>query len=681
MSKYLVIVESPTKEKTISKFLSRDFIVKSSYGHIRDLPKSEIGVDIEKNFKPKYVLLPKGKKLLPELKELSAKATKVYLATDYDREGEAIAWHLKESLHLPESKIKRITFHEITSEAIKDAVAHPRGIDANLVNSQQARRVLDRLVGYKLSPLLWRKVKYGLSAGRVQSVAVRLICDREDEIGKFKPQEYWSLKAELAKKSGSDQNFGAFLFSKLDKKYDKMDLGKKDTVDVVIKGLENSVYEVIKIDSKERKRSPFAPYTTSTMQQDASRKIGFSAARTMSTAQRLYEGISVGSEGEVGLITYMRTDSVNVAETARKETRQFVKKTYGADYLPAKERIYKTKTKGAQEAHEAIRPTSVKRTPDEMKKYLSSDEFKLYDLIWRRFVASQMEDALYDTVAVDIKAKEYVFRANGRTLKFSGFLEVYSVEDSPEEKTETLPPLAANEILNLVRLVPEQHFTEPPPRYNEASIIKALEEHGIGRPSTYAPIIETVLKRSYVRLEQRRFYPTGLGHLINEILKKHFANIVDIEFTAGVEQKLDLIAEGKTKWSNVIKEFYSPFEKDIKAAEKNLVHQRVEPEKTNEICPNCGKPMVLRDSRRGRFLACTGFPECKTTFSVDKEGHKIIKPKPEMTDEKCEKCGSPMLKRMGKRGPFLACSSFPKCRNIRKITEKTQIIKPDEEED
>lgn len=681
MAKNLVIVESPTKEKTISKFLGSDFVVKSSYGHIRDLPKSQLGVDVEHDFEPKYVQMPKAKKILPELKKLSADSTNVYLATDYDREGEAIAWHLKEALKLPEKKLKRITFHEITSEAIKEAVGNPRTIDIDMVNSQQARRVLDRLVGYKLSPLLWRKIKYGLSAGRVQSVAVRLICDREEEIENFKAQEYWSIQAELKKAEGDPRAFMASLTSKGGKKFDKLDLKDKGSADTILTDLEGATYRVADVEKKERRRSPFPPYTTSSMQMDASRRIGFFAARTMKVAQRLYEGISLGSEGEVGLITYMRTDSVNIAEPARKEARQFIEKTYGADFVPEKPRVYKTKTKGAQEAHEAIRPSSVRRRPEDIKKYLSPEEYKLYDLIWRRFVASQMVDAIYDTVSVDISAKDYLFRATGRTLKFSGFLEVYDVSDEDEKEGGALPVLSKEELLDLLRLIPEQHFTEPPPRFNEASLIKALEEHGIGRPSTYAPIISTILDRTYVRLEQKRFFPTNLGRLVNDILKKHFANIVDIEFTAAVEEKLDQVAEGKENWTKVVNEFYRPLENELAAAETNLQRQKVQPQVTKEICPNCGKLLVLRDSRRGQFLACSGFPECRTTFSIDKEGNKIVKPKPELTDIKCEKCGRPMLKRIGKRGPFLACSGFPKCRNIKKVPGEQQPEKKQEPSD
>jgi DNA topoisomerase-1 len=547
----------------------------------------------------------------------------------------------------------------------------------NLVDAQQARRVLDRLVGYKLSPLLWKKIKYGLSAGRVQSVAVHLICEREKEIEKFNSQEYWSLHADLEKIKDDKTPFSANLVSKAGVKYDKLDIKNKETSDAIIKELEGADYAVTKVETKEQKRSPFPPYITSSMQQDASRRINFSAAKTMMVAQKLYEGIPLGDEGNAGLITYMRTDSFNIAEQAKKEAKKYIEDKYGKNFLPEKPRVYKTKVKGAQEAHEAIRPTSVFRAPAEIKQYLSADEYKLYELIWQRFLASQMSDAIYDTLSADIKAKEYIFRASGKTLKFSGFLGVYEVveNDKGEEKDEKdskIPLLVAGEKLNLLKLYPEQHFTEPPPRFNEASLIKALEEHGIGRPSTYAPIIKTIQDRSYVRMDSRRFFPTQLGTLVDNVLAKHFAGIVDIAFTAGIEEKLDLVAEGKSKWTDVLKEFYTPFEKELADADKNMERQKIKPEESKEICPKCGKPMVIRDSRRGRFVACSGFPECRTTFSIDKNNVIIVKPKPEVTDQVCEKCGKAMLKRIGKRGPFLACSGFPKCRNIKKIPAQAQ---------
>ena len=684
MPKYLVIVESPAKEKTISKFLGPDYIIKSSYGHIRDLPGKELGVDIEKDFEPRYVVTPKGKKIVPQLKAYSKTADIVYLATDYDREGEAIAWHLKEALGLTDKKASRITFHEITKEALVSAVKNPRALDVNLVDSQQARRVLDRLVGYKLSPLLWRKVRSGLSAGRVQSVAVRMICEREEEIKSFKPQEYWSIKANLEKLKDDKMPFVAALVSQAGKKVDKLSIENESQATKILSSLKGADYEVTKIDRKDRRRSPFAPYTTSTLQMDASRRLGFSAKKTMMVAQKLYEGMGLGGEDAVGLITYMRTDSLNIAQSAQKEAQEYITKKFTKKALPEKPRIYKTKAKGAQEAHEAIRPTLVAREPEKVKGYLTADELKLYDLIWRRFLASQMADAIFDTITAEITAGVYGFRANGRVLKVAGFLDVYGFTQENDEAADEegrLPDLALNEKLNLIKLLQEQHFTEPPPRYNEASLIKALEEKGIGRPSTYAPTINTILERLYVRLETKRFYPTDLGVVVNEILVKNFPEVVDVNFTAGVEEKFDLIAEGKYKWREVVKEFYIPFEKDLAAAEKNLVRQKVAPEKTNEVCPKCGLPMVLRDSRRGKFIACSGFPKCKTTFSLDKEGNKVIRPEPEKTEFKCDKCGSIMFKRVSKRGPFLACSAFPKCRNIKKVPEQDSdaLNAPDKE--
>ncbi len=708
--KSLVIVESPAKSKTISKMLGSDYIVKSSFGHIRDLPEKEIGVDIEKNFKPTYVAMPKSKKIIADLKKAVAEVGHVYLATDLDREGEAIAWHLKELLKLSDDTTDRITFHEITESAIKEAVKNPRKLDMALVDSQQARRILDRLVGYKLSPILWKKVRKGLSAGRVQSVAVMMICDREEEIEKFVPVEYWSIEAELQK--DNEISFTANLISKDGKKFEKLEIQNKEQADNILKELESAQYKVASVEKKERKRSPYPPYTTSTMQQDVSRRVGFSSSKTMSVAQKLYEGIQIGNQGVVGLITYMRTDSLNIAAVAQKEALNFIETSYGKGFVPSKPRFYKTKSKGAQEAHEAIRPTSVKRTPEMMKQYLTADEYKLYKAIWNRFVASQMADAVYDTVTIDIQANNYMFRATGSTLKFDGFMKVYTIQDE-DTKEPKLPVLEQNDNLNLIKVVPEQHFTEPPARYNEASLIKTLEEYGIGRPSTYAPTIKTILDRMYVRLENKKFYPTDLGVVVNKFLKENFKDVINYEFTADIEEEFDDIAENKLKWQDVLKKFYTPFESHLTKAE-GATRQKIAPKATNEVCPKCGKPMVIRESRRGPFMACSGYPECKTTFSVDKDGNKVsnepekteekcpkcggvmlkkmgfrgpylacehypeckttysldkngnkvIKPEPEKTDIKCEKCGSPMLKRIGKRGPFLTCSAFPKCRNL-----------------
>jgi DNA topoisomerase-1 len=717
MGKYLVIVESPAKEKTISKILGKDFTVKSSFGHIRDLPKSEIGIDIENNFKPAYVNIAKAKKLISDLKKQADASDKIYLATDFDREGEAIAWHLKEALRLPDEKIERITFHEITPEAITEAVQNPRKLDLGLIDSQQARRILDRLVGYQLSPLLWKKIKRGLSAGRVQSVAVMIICDREEEIKSFIPVEYWSIEAELSRQKPGAVLFKAAVASKDGVKYDKLSIQNKEQADAILKELENAVYKTVSVETKQRKRSPYPPYTTSTMQQDASRRLGFSASKTMMVAQKLYEGINIGS-GTAGLITYMRTDSLNIAKSVQAETLKFIASQYGQDFVPAAARFYKTKSKGAQEAHEAIRPTSPKRLPASIKQFLSPDEFKLYDLIWKRYMASQMSDALYNVSSAEISANAYIFKASGSALIFDGFLKVYNIDE--DEKESKLPQLEQGEILDLSKLIPEQHFTEAPPRYNEASLIKALEEYGIGRPSTYAPTIKTILDRLYVRLDGKKFIPTNLGIVVNDVLKKHFGDIVNIKFTSGIEEKLDEIADNKEVWQNVIKGFYSPFSAELKEAEKNLQRQKVQPQESGYTCPNCGKPLVIRDSRNGQFLGCSGYPECKTTmplgkdgapapepeetdmkcdkcgsplikktgfkgksylackrypeckttYNIDKSGNKVIKPEPEKTDIKCEKCGSVMLKRIGKRGPFLTCSAFPKCRNLQWIKQE-----------
>ncbi|MDD2523701.1 MAG: type I DNA topoisomerase [Endomicrobiaceae bacterium] len=721
--KYLVIVESPAKEKTISKILGKDYLVKSSFGHIRDLPKSKIGIDIEDNFKPTYIAMVKSKKVIADLKKAVEKIDHVYLATDFDREGEAIAWHLKELLKLSDKNTSRITFHEITEEAITSAVKTPRKLDMALVDSQQARRILDRLVGYKLSPLLWKKIRRGLSAGRVQSVAVMMICDREEEINKFVPVEYWSIIAEL-QKTKKEISFKANLVSKDGEKFEKLSIQTEQQSTTILEELENAKYKVLSVEEKERKRSPYGPYTTSTMQQDVSRRIGFSPSKTMMVAQKLYEGINIGSQGVVGLITYMRTDSLNVAKVAQEETLKFIETDYGKQFLPKTPRFYKTKSKGAQEAHEAIRPTSVKRTPEILKQYLTPDEYKLYNAIWCRFVASQMADSIYDTVGIDIGANNYVFRASGSTIKFEGFMKVYIVADDDKQEPK-LPKLLKGDNLELLNILPEQHFTEPPPRYNEASLIKSLEEHGIGRPSTYAPTIKTILDRLYVRLENKKFYPTDLGTVVNNFLKNNFKDVINYEFTADIEEQFDEIAENKIKWQEVIKKFYDPFSSYLTKAEENTQRQKIEPKMTGENCPKCGKPMLIRDSRRGQFMACSGYPECKTTFSIDKDGNKVsnepevtedkcpkcggqilkkrgfrgpylacehypeckttfsidkngnkvIKPEPEVTDIKCEKCGSPMLKRIGKRGPFLACSAFPKCRNLQWIKQDQTVKK------
>lgn len=737
---YLVIVESPTKEKTLTQFLGKGYVVKSTYGHLRDLPGKKFGVDIENGYEPQYEILPRGKKIVPALKESSKKCSKVYLATDYDREGESIAWHLVQLLDLPQEKIQRITFHEITPEAIQAALKNPRNVDQILVDAQTARRVLDRIVGYRLSPLLWEKVRRGLSAGRVQSVAVKLICDREEEIEKFIKQEYWNIKVEL--ENTIDKNRFPFISQLVewnDKKIQKLDLNTETYTQETVSVLKKCSYKVKSIVPKEKKRTPPPPFMTSTLAQDSSRRFGFSAKRTMMIAQSLYEGVQI-DKTTVGLITYMRTDSLNIAESAQQEARKFIEKEFGKSVLPEKPRVYKTKSKSAQEAHEAIRPTSVFRTPQTIQSSLTPDQFKVYTLIWKRFVASQMKDAIYDTVTVEIDALNSkdshstdtsqiptetvgLVRVNGSTLKDAGFLKVYGLEDESDEAKENeekeiakIPPLQKDEMLKLVNVLPEQHFTEPPPRYNEASLIKTLEQNGIGRPSTYAPIVDTILTRGYVRLQDKKFSPTELGKIVNQQLVRHFPEIVDTNFTAKIEEKLDQIAEGTVTWKSVIDEFYGPFDKDLKAAKTEMKKVNVEPKDSGEICPlckgklllresrfgkylccenfpkcnykisldaegkkivpektdekcqKCGSPMVVKQGRRGKFLACSAYPNCKNIIGLDREGNKIIRPEPQMTDKKCDKCDRPMLLRVGKRGPFLACSGFPKCRNIKKAT-------------
>ncbi|MFH1282761.1 MAG: type I DNA topoisomerase [bacterium] len=718
--KSLVIVESPTKEKIISKYLGQQFVVKSSFGHVRDLPLRSLGVDDKKDFAPSYVIIPKSRKVIASLKKLSKEMQHVYLATDFDREGEAIAWHLIEVLQISNNDYSRITFHEITPTAIKEALNHARKIEATLVDSQQARRILDRLVGYKLSPLLWRKIYRGLSAGRVQSVAVRLICDREEEIESFKAQEFWNIIASLKKQEGP--NFNANLIRRSDKKYEKFDIGNIAVAQEILDALSGAQFTVESVEKKERKRQPLPPYITSTMQQDASRRLGFSSSKTMLVAQSLYEGVEL-PEGGVGLITYMRTDSFNIAASAKEEALSYIKNKIGAEYAPLKPRIYKTKSKTAQEAHEAIRPTSVIRHPDELKEYLSKDQYRLYQLIWNRFLASQMTDALFDTQSVEIiaQAKEkFTFRTSGQVLKFPGFLKVFQLSDNGAEEVKELPELSVGDKLALLELLKEQHFTEPAPRFNEASLIKIMEQHGIGRPSTYAPTIKNILSRGYVRLEEKKFIPSELGIMVNKELKEHFPDIVDINFTAWVEERLDFIAEGKAPWQEVILEFYTPFLAALKKAEQEMKKLFIEPIKTDEKCKVCGAAMILRQSRfgkflscsnypqckfkmslkdenaaempdekcgecaspmimkagrKGKFLACSRFPECWFTVGIDKEGNKVYRPQPKPTDIKCEKCGKMMLLREGKKGAYLTCSGFPRCRNLKKVAKDFTLNK------
>lgn len=660
----LVIVESPTKEKTIGKILSKGYVVKSSFGHIRDLPQRKLGVELDKNFEPSYVVLPRAKKLIMQLAKVAKGAKQIYLATDYDREGEAIAWHLSQLLKVPAEKLKRITFHEITPEAIKASLLDPRDIDEKLVDAQVARRVLDRLVGYKLSPLLWKKVKRGLSAGRVQSVAVRIICQREEEIAGFVPQEYWTLAVELEKKTYPA--FWANIYSKGDHRYDRLELNSKVVVDRILADLGKAQYEVAHVDPKERRRQPSAPYTTATLQQDASHRLGFRAQRTMSVAQQLYEGIDLGNDSVVGLITYMRTDSTFIAKTAQAEAAHYIEKKFGKNYLPPKIRFYKTKAKQAQEAHEAIRPTSITREPEAIKSHLSPEQFKLYKLIWDRFVASQMADAIYDTMTVDIAAKPtpYVFRATGRVLKFDGFLALMPPVEDNEQEAKSLPPLSVKDRLIEKSMKPEQHFTEPPPRYNEASLVKFMEEKGIGRPSTYAPIIQTIQERGYVRMDERRFVPTELGKTVDKQLVENFPEIVDINFTADMETRLDHVADGKAKWQAVVKNFWTPFSEKLIIADKEMKVVKPAVQVTEHKCDLCGSFMVVRESRFGRFLACQKYPTCTYKISIDKAGNLV---KPEETGEKCPTCTKPLIVRLGRRGKFLACSGYPDCKFTKSI--------------
>jgi DNA topoisomerase-1 len=625
-------VESPTKAKTISRFLGKNFKVESSYGHIRDLPKSTLGVDVENNFEPTYIIPLKAKKVISSLKKDAEKAEEVILATDQDREGEAIAWHLGQALNLKSPK--RIVFHEITKGALENAIKNSRSIDINLVDAQQGRRILDRLVGYQLSPFLWKKLFRGLSAGRVQSVAVRLIVDREKEIKKFVPQEYWSIIATLFNPPADGKQFEANLI------LDKFAIKTKEEAEKITKDLDGAEYKVEKVEKKEEKRMPKPPFTTSTLQQEAANRFHFSSKQTMLIAQQLYEQ---------GFISYMRTDSLNLSEDSLRAAEKFIDNNFGKNY--SLQRHFKTKSKGAQEAHEAVRPTQPENTPEILKNKLDVQQFKLYDLIWRRFIACQMKEAVFDSTIIDIKARIYTFRANGQILNFDGFLKVYPMKFEEKE----LPSLEQGEILELIKFVSEQHFTEPPSRYSEATLIKTLEKYGIGRPSTYAPIITTIQERNYVeKNEQKKFFPTKIGITVNDILVEHFPEIVDVGFTSKMEENLDKIAEGDIKWVPVIKNFYEPFSKNLEKKYKEVEKQKIE-KKTDEICEKCGKPMVIKQSRFGEFLACSGFPECKNTKTLKKEA--------ETTGMKCLKCseGDVIIKRTKRGKIFYGCSQYPKC--------------------
>ncbi len=668
MAKDLVIVESPAKARTIERFLGKKYEAKASMGHVRDLPRRSMGVKVDDlSFEPTYDVPPDKRKVVAELAKASKSANVVYLATDPDREGEAISWHLIKAAKIDESKVKRVVFHEITQCAVEEAFENPRDLDLHLVDAQQARRVLDRLVGYDLSPVLWRKVRRGLSAGRVQSVALRLIVDREREINAFVAEEYWSITAGLTKlpRNGKEQTFEAALRS-VDGQRGRLKIPNGEEAQSIVSDLDGAIYRVATVKKKETRNRPAAPFITSTLQQEAWRKLRFTARRTMAVAQQLYEGVGLGDQGSIGLITYMRTDSTNVSAAAIQETREYVGRKFGAEYVPDSPKRYTKKVRGAQEAHEAIRPTSISMEPDAVRKHLNRDQARMYELVWKRMVASQMADALLDSTTVDIETKspksntEYSFRATGSVLKFPGFRALY-MEDVDEPSTEKsdesarLPALDEGEALHCLSITPEQHFTQPPPRYTEATLVRALEEQGIGRPSTYAPTIATVIERDYVRKDGGRMVPTKLGTAVTGLLTAHFPDIMDVGFTARVEDELDDIASGQREWNPVLREFYGPFHEAVTEAVENAerVPRDQIDEETDEICEVCGRPMVIKSGRFGRFLSCSGFPECKTS-----------RPLLTRVGVSCPECANDLVERKGKgKGGkrFYGCSDYPKC--------------------
>lgn len=666
MSRTLVIVESPAKAGTINKFLGKDFIVKSSIGHIKDLPKNKLGVDIENSFLPHYETIKGKGKVITELKKSAKSANKIYLATDPDREGEAIAWHIAEELNGCRKDIYRVLFNEITEKGVLAAIAAPEKLDRNKFESQQARRILDRLVGYQVSPLLWEKVRRGLSAGRVQSVAVRLIVEREREIRAFVPAEYWSITVEL------ENEDGLRLKARLTKKdNEKLHIKNEGEANAILKDIEGKNFEVTAVEKKERKRNPLPPFITSKLQQDAARKLGFPAKKTMLIAQQLYEGVPLGKKGSVGLITYMRTDSTRISQDAIKDARQYILNTFGNEYLPSKPNLYPSK-KGAQDAHEAIRPTYIQYTPVFVQGYLSKDHFLLYQLIWNRFIASQMPSAVFEQTNLQINAGRYLFQANGSVLKFAGWTLVYTeTKDKDEEPEGELPLLKKGELLKLLKLAPKQHFTEPPPRFTEAALIKELEENGIGRPSTYAAIIATIQDRKYVAREQNQFIPTELGFVVTDLLVASFPDILNVEFTAHMEDDLDNIEDGKLKWLDAMNEFYTPFKKSLEKAKVEMKDVKRHEVSTDINCAQCGRPMKIKWGRNGEFLACSGYPECKNTkeFKIDGNGKIFaVEPFHEETDERCPNCGKTMNIRRGRFGRFLACPDYPSCKTTKPLS-------------
>jgi DNA topoisomerase I len=668
----LVIVESPTKAKTISKFLGRGYKVESSFGHVRDLPKSKMGIDIEGGtFEPKY-MVPKDKSAhVKKLKELAKKSSEVIFATDEDREGEAISWHLAHIFDIKPETAKRIVFHEITEHAIKEALKKPRHIDAQLVDAQQARRVLDRLVGYELSPLLWKKIARGLSAGRVQSVALRLIVEKEREIEAFKSEEYWTIEGQFhEKEKNQDHLIEAKLHAKNGKKMDKFDLGSETLATDVLTSLKKTTYIIESLTKKETKRTPPPPFRTSTLQQQANHKCGYSSKQTMRLAQQLYEGIALGNTETVGLITYMRTDSTNLSDKFIKETRAFLKETYSKDHVETKARKYKTKSKGAQEAHEAIRPSDPAKTPESVAPYLDSKQLKLYELIWKRAVATQMSEAKLDKTTLDIASQKtddiYTFRASGQIMLFDGWMALY-----PNlVKEETLPEIEKDEAMVCKELTPKQHFTEPPARYSDATLVKVLEEHGIGRPSTYSPTIATIENRNYVeRTEQKRLKPTDVALVVTDLLVEHFSDIVNYSFTALMEENLDDIAAGEKDWKPIISTFYHPFHDLIEEKMESIDKKKLTEEATDETCEKCKNPMIIKIGRFGKFMACSNYPDCKNTKPVGEEAELDAA----QSHEPCEKCGEAMHMKRGRFGPFLGCSGYPDCKNIRKVEKKTGV--------
>ncbi|MFQ5481161.1 MAG: type I DNA topoisomerase [Nitrospinaceae bacterium] len=670
MGKSLLIVESPTKVATLKKIVGKNFIIKASVGHIKDLPKKKLGVDVENDFNPEYITIRGKGKILSDLKAAAKKADDLYLAPDPDREGEAIAHHIcKEVQPLIKGKVYRVLFNEITKKGVTEALKNPTELNPNRVKAQQARRILDRLVGYKISPLLWKKVHRGLSAGRVQSVALRMICEREKEILDFKKEEYWSITAEL---EGSEAPvFPAKLF-KIDGK--KAEVGNEKQAQAIVAEVDGKEFLLTSIVKKERKRNPAAPFITSTLQQEASRKLGFSPKKTMTLAQRLYEGVALGQLGTVGLITYMRTDSTRLAGEALEEIRAYIQEKFGPEYLPGKPNQYKNK-KTAQEAHEAVRPADINLEPKDIKEYLEKDLFRLYELIWFRVVSCQMVPAVLDTTTFDIQNGNYLFRANGSVIKFAGFMKVYVEgrdEDSRADAGQSqadriLPPLSEGDKLKLLKLEPEQHFTQPPPRFSEAMLVKELEERGIGRPSTYAAIISVIKDRDYIHSEEKRLVPSELGVLVNDLLVTNFPDFITEKFTAAMEDQLDQIEEGKVEWVQTLRDFYGPFEKVLIEAEKKMKDIKQQVETTDEVCEKCSKPMVIKWGRFGKFMACSGYPDCKATRELNKEGDGSAA-EPQKAEGQCDKCGADLIFKMGRFGKFLACSQYPDCKFTKPIS-------------